>query len=162
MPYFLIIYYTLLYILEIHTNVQIETGVVGFLESITADVGKTKLVGKVGIEQLVFNATTKAKTSVKTLEEVARECRLDGAVGVTLDLSSHSISEITADEGLEGELAIKVNTILHKDGQFEIVEIEVDILLLIVASALLCIEQSRLKIYGSRWRELETGNGTNV
>ena len=134
----------------------------GFLESITADVGKTKLVGKVGIEHLVFNATTEAKTAIKTLEEVARECRLDGAVGVTLDLSSHSISEITADEGLEGELAIKVNTILHKDGQFEIVEIEVDILLLIVASALLCIEQSRLKIYRSRVRELETGNGTNV
>ena len=162
MPYFLIIYYTLLYILEIHTNVQIETGAVGFLESITADVGKTKLVGKVGIEHLVFNATTEAKTAIKTLEEVARECRLDGAVGVTLDLSSHSISEITADEGLEGELAIKVNTILHKDGQFEIVEIEVDILLLIVASALLCIEQSRLKIYRSRGRELETDNGTNV
>ena len=54
--------------LEVNTEIELEGSIVGFVETVVADVGKTDIVGEIGIEHVVADAAADADTTIKAAE----------------------------------------------------------------------------------------------
>ena len=62
-----------LFFLEVYAKVEHDCTVARTVERVVADVGKADVVGQVGVEHVVADATTYAQTAVQTAEVVAVE-----------------------------------------------------------------------------------------
>ena len=55
-------------LLEIYSEIELEGSIVGFVETVVADVGKSDIVGEVGIEHVVADAAADADTTIQAAE----------------------------------------------------------------------------------------------
>ena len=54
--------------LKVNTEIELEGSIVGFVETVVADVGKTDVVGEIGIEHVVADAAADADTTIAAAE----------------------------------------------------------------------------------------------
>ena len=54
--------------LKVNTEIELEGSIVGFVETVVADVGKTDVVGEISIEHVVADAAADADTTIKAAE----------------------------------------------------------------------------------------------
>ena len=54
--------------LKVNTEIELEGSIVGFVETVVADVGKTDVVGEIGIEHVVADAAADADTTIEAAE----------------------------------------------------------------------------------------------
>ena len=54
--------------LEVNTEIELEGSIARFVETVVADVGKTDVVGEIGIEHVVADAAADADTTIKAAE----------------------------------------------------------------------------------------------
>ena len=66
------------------------------VERVVADVGKSDVVGQVGVEHVVADAATYAQTTVQTAEVVAVERAFSLALGKVLNLAAHAYCKVSA------------------------------------------------------------------
>ena len=55
-------------LLKVNTEIELEGSIVGFVETVVADVGKTDVVGEIGIEHVVADAAADADTTIAAAE----------------------------------------------------------------------------------------------
>ena len=55
-------------LLEIYSEIELEGSIAGFVETVVVDVGKSDIVGEVGIEHVVADAAADADTTIKAAE----------------------------------------------------------------------------------------------
>ncbi len=60
-------------LLEVHAKIEDQGSVSCLVEIVVADVGKSQVVGEVGIEHVVAYAASDAQTTVESSEVVASE-----------------------------------------------------------------------------------------
>ena len=65
---FLLFYLFTFLPLKVNTEIELEGSIVGFVETVVADVGKTDVVGEIGIEHVVADAAADADTTIKAAE----------------------------------------------------------------------------------------------
>ena len=58
----------LLFFLEVHAKIEHDCSVARAVECVVADVGKTDVVGEIGIEHVVADAAADADTTIKAAE----------------------------------------------------------------------------------------------
>ena len=60
--------FLLFYLLKANTEIELEGSIVGFVETVVADVGKTDVVGEISIEHVVADAAADADTTIAAAE----------------------------------------------------------------------------------------------
>ena len=55
-------------LLEVHSEIEQEGSIMRFVKTVVADVGKTDVVGEIGIEHVVADAAADADTTIKAAE----------------------------------------------------------------------------------------------
>ena len=55
-------------LLEVHSEIEQEGSIVRFVKTVVADVGKTDVVGEIGIEHVVADAAADADTTIAAAE----------------------------------------------------------------------------------------------
>ena len=54
--------------LKVNSEIELEGSIARFVETVVADVGKTDVVGEIGIEHVVADAAADADTTIKAAE----------------------------------------------------------------------------------------------
>ena len=54
--------------LKVNSEIELEGSIARVVETVVADVGKTDVVGEIGIEQVVADAAADADTTIKAAE----------------------------------------------------------------------------------------------
>ena len=81
-------------ILEIYSEVELQTSIVGGIEGVVANVGETDVVGQVAVEHVVCHAAAQTKTTIQSLEVVIVERALGFSILEVLDFSTNAYAEV--------------------------------------------------------------------
>ena len=135
-----------------------------FVKTVVADVGKTDIVGEVGIEHIIADAATDAQTAIQAAEVVAAEGTLGLSLGKVLDLATYTHGEVTAELWLDGEVVIYVILVFQHRRNLQVVEVVGHLLAgnQILLSTFLYIGETRLKIQRRSICERNAGNNAYV
>ena len=110
-------------LLEVHSEIEQEGSIMRFVKTVVADVGKSDVIGEVGIEHIVADAATDAQTAIQTAEIVAAEGTLGLSLGKVLDLATYTYSEVTAELWLDGEVVIYIILVFQHRRNLQVVEV---------------------------------------
>ena len=129
-----------------------------------ADVGKTDIVGEVGIEHIVADAATDAQTAIQAAEVVAAEGTLGLSLGKVLDLATYTHGKVTAELWLDGEVVIYIILIFQHRRNLQVIEVVGHLLAgnQILLATFFYIGETRLQIQRRSIRERNAGNNAYV
>ena len=110
-------------ILEVDTHVEHQSSIVRGIKGIVADIGKTDVIGQVGIKHIIPDAASQSQSSVCASEIAVRERVLRLTVLKVFDLATNSHSKISAHHRLDREVRIHMILILQHQRYLQVVEI---------------------------------------